>query len=72
MVAPYNWPQRSVWERFAHHFQNSEKRYDFFAAIDDQRKALSTGHVFCQAHAALHCKQADPPDLLWDDTLLPR
>ena len=68
---PYNGPQHRVWERFAHHFQDSEKRYDFFAAIDDRAKRFQTYMIFCQAHAALHCKQADPPDLLWDDTLLP-
>ena len=68
---PYNGPQHRVWERFAHHFQDSEKRYDFFAAIDDRAKRFQQDMIFCQAHAALHCKQADPPDLLWDDTLLP-
>jgi len=50
---PYNGPQRRVWERFAHYFQNSEKRHNFFAAIDDYTKRFQQDIVFCQAHAAL-------------------
>ena len=53
-------------------FQNSEKRHKFFAAIDAYTKRFQQDMIFCQAHAALYCKQADPPDLLWDDTLAAR
>ena len=70
-MAPITGLSAGVWERFAHHFQNSKKRHDVFAAIDAHTKRFQQDMVFCQAHAALHCKKADPPDLLWDDTLLP-
>jgi hypothetical protein len=68
---PYNWPQRQIWEKYAHHFQSSAKRRALFAAIESNAKRFHQDIIFCQAHAALHGKPADPPDLLWDDTLLP-
>jgi hypothetical protein len=67
----YHRPQRGMWEKYAHHFQNLDKRRSFFAAIDSNTKRFQQDIVFCQAQAALRCAEAKPPDLLWDDTLFP-
>jgi hypothetical protein len=66
-----NWPERGMWARYAHHFQNQKARRNFFAEIDRIAKRYVANIVFCQADAALHKTKAELPEFLWNETLLP-
>ena len=67
-----NCPQRGVWERYAHHFQNQKTRRRFFAEIDRMAKGYLANIVFCQVDAALHHTRPEGPEFLWSEILFPR
>jgi hypothetical protein len=69
---PENWPQRAMWERYAHHFQNRTTRQRYFSKIDLIAKRYLGDIIYCQADAARRDETASVPDLLWDETFLPR
>jgi hypothetical protein len=66
-----NWPQRGVWERYAHHFQNQKARRNFFAEIDRIAKRYVADIVFCHACAMLHNTKVELRELWWNKTVLP-
>jgi hypothetical protein len=65
-----NWPQPSVWERYAHNFEDQKSRRIFFAEIDRSAKHYAAHSVFYQAYAVLHNTKVELPEPLWNETLL--
>jgi hypothetical protein len=64
-------PKRGMWERYAYQFENQYRRRKFFAEIDRIAKGYLANIVFCQVDAALYRRKIQPPEFIWDDTLLP-
>jgi hypothetical protein len=65
-------PEHGMWERYAYHFQNQNKRRKFFAEIGLIAKRYLGDILFCHAYPAVHRSKMAIPELFWDETLLPR
>jgi hypothetical protein len=69
---PANWPQRAMWKRYGHHFQNRETRQRFFSLLESIARKYLSNIIYWQAEAARCDETPSVPNLLWDDALLPR
>jgi len=64
-------PKRGMWERYAYQFQTEDRRRKLFAEIERIAKRYLANIVFCQVDASLHRTKMQPPEFIWDATLLP-